>query len=61
MKTVKEMVDELIQSGLSQPRIAELSETSQATISRIIHNKQKPSFDIGRRIESVYSDRIGSG
>lgn len=59
MKSIKEMVEELVESGLNQTQIADLTDTSQATINRIIHKGQNLSYEKAQRIAELHKKRIG--
>ena len=54
---LKEAIEELIHSGLSEYEIAERVDTSQATINRIRNGKQNAGFDLGRRIVALRDRR----
>lgn len=56
-KSLQEMVTELLESGMTQPQLADMVGTNQPQISRIKHG-QNSEYDLGKRVEAVYIDRI---
>lgn len=54
MKTPQQMILWLRGAGLSQPKIAALVGTSQASISRIEAAKQHPDYRLGSAIADLY-------
>ena len=54
---LKNIVEELIASGLKEHELAELALTSQPTINRIRNNQQNPSYDLGKRLEVLHARR----
>lgn len=58
MKSIKEMVEDLIGSGLNQTQIADQTGTSQATINRIIHKGQNISYETAQKIVRLHGERI---
>lgn len=61
MSTVKQMVDELLDAGFSQSSLARALETSQPTIHRITKNGADPGYELGKRIEALYSESVKPG
>ena len=61
MKTAKELVDDLIESGETEVGISRLVGCAQSTIHRINSGRIKnTSFDIWRKLSQVHEDRIAS-
>ena len=53
IKSVQEMIEELLAEGVKQIEIARLADTSPEQISRM-KGGQKPDYELGKRIEIVY-------
>lgn len=58
MKTIQEMLNELLDSGWSQSALARELVTNQPTIHRLAVNGKEPSYALGKRIENFYSGAI---
>lgn len=59
IKPVDEMISELLAEGVKQVDIARLAGTSPEQISRL-KNGQRPTYELGKRIEAVYLSHIDS-
>jgi len=59
IKTVQQMINEMLSEDVKQAEIARLSKTSPEQISRL-KNGQKPTYDLGKRIEAVYLNHFDS-
>ena len=62
MKNINEMVQELIAAGYTQEKIAKAIGRDQATISGILHRKQKDIYYMngGKKLELLYKKMINS-
>ena len=57
MKSVREMIAELMAMGITQEEIAKVAHVHQASISRIARGKQSPDYEVGKLIESFYNEK----
>lgn len=57
MKSVQEMLAELMAMGIAQDEIAKAANVHQSSISRIARGKQSPDYEVGKLIESFYSEK----
>ncbi len=56
-----QMINDLVDAGMSESEIASRAKTSQPTIHRIKNNLvSSPSYKVGKAIEAIYSHRIKS-
>ena len=59
MKTVKDMIIEIIESGITEPELAKLASTTQPSINRMRHGvTSDTTYTTGKVIESIYLERI---
>lgn len=58
MKTAKELVDELAAAGLTQAEIADETDLTQATISRIQSGTSRALSDTWRRLNAFHAKRF---
>lgn len=57
MKSVQQMIAELLAMGITQDEIAKAAKVHQASISRISRGKQSPDYEVGKLIESFYAEK----
>lgn len=57
IKSVQEMIAEMLDAGFKQIEIARLAGTSPEQVSRM-KTGQKPEYELGKRIELVYLSHI---
>jgi transcriptional regulator with XRE-family HTH domain len=60
MKSVRDMLNELIAMGIKQDQIAKAVQTDQSSISRIANGKQSPSYEVGKSIEQLYQNKTAT-
>lgn len=54
MKSVQDMLNELLSNGWSQTRLAKELCSNQPTIHRLAVCGKEPSYSLGKRIEELY-------
>lgn len=60
MVSIKQMVSEIANTGMSQAEIAERVGASQPTIHRIMEKGRSTSYETGKKIEQLYQQVIVS-
>ncbi len=60
MRTIKEMLNELIDRGWSQSALARHLNTNQPTIHRLAIVGKEPGYLLGKKIEELYLNELAT-
>ncbi|PCI54195.1 MAG: hypothetical protein COB36_10925 [Alphaproteobacteria bacterium] len=55
MKSIQEMINTILNSGLTEPELAKMANTTQPSINRMKRGETAdPGYSVGKTIENIY-------